>query len=456
MGCEVLQPVAARPAESGLSLSCFQSLAAAAQWRVALDAINLGAARPDPFSTFSFLEHYYEHDEFFPGGEGFTLWLLVVFRGEEPIGYLPLKYTPEQRLGLQASKVSFLVLHDTDRPHLVARTEDTSEVAGVCLRWLAERGKDWSLLEFHQQEAGSPLAVLPTELPRRRYRMAYWDCHENATLHLRWSTLAAYYAELSPNLRSTLARQTRRLSESGYAEVVSSRDPACLPALFELYLEVEARSWKAQAGAGVGRSALREDYMRAMLLNPHLLEMDIKILLLDGVAVSGIITGMFGAKRYLLQLAYDAALARLGPGSPMLALCVRDCLLAGNTEFNFLNGFAVYKTRWLADITPTRVVQIYRRGSLPDWRRRAGDLRRSLIRKRGTGIPPRANPQRWAVEQAEAAVQVAADPATWSADSGRVAATAAALAGAAASGKLRRFAPADWLRFMPGKQFRPD
>ena len=456
MGCDVLQKVAARPAESGLSLSCFGSFADALPIREALDAINLGSPRPDPFSTFDFLEHYHRYDEYFPGGNGFSLWLLVVFRGKEPIGYLPLKYTAERPFGLQASKVSFLVLHDTDRPHLVARAEDEQAVATACFRWLADRVADWSLLEFHQQEAGSPLAHLPPELPHSRYRLAHWECHENSTLRLRWPSLAAYYAELSPSLRSSLSRLSRRLSEAGCTEVVSTRDPACLPTLFALYLEVEERSWKANAGAGVGRSPLREAYMRALLSNPRLLEVDLKILLLDGVAVSGIMTGAFGGNRFLLQLAYDAALAKLGPGSPMIALCVRDSLLEGCAEFNFLNGFAFYKTRWLAEVTPTRIVQIYHRGSLPDWRRRMGDLKRRLERRQEPATPIYGNPQRIAVEQVADGADKAAGDAIWQASPARANATAVALRAAEAAGKLQRMAAADWLRLMPGKLFRPD
>ena len=456
MGCEVLQKVAARPAESGLSLSCFRSFAEAAPWREALDAINIASPRPDPFSTFDFLKHYYQHDEYFPGGKGFTLWLLVVFRGNEPIGYLPLKHTEERVLGLQASKVSFLVLHDTDRPHLVARNADESAVAAVCFRWLAVHDADWSVLEFHQQEAGSPLAQLPPELPAGRYRLAHWECHENSTLRMRWPSLAAYYAELSPNLRSSLARLSRRLSETGSTEVVSTRDPACLPALFELYLEVEERSWKANVGAGVCRSPLRENYMRELMRNRKLLEIDIKILLLDGVAISGIMTGAFGSSRYLLQLSYDAALAKLGPGSPMLALCVRDSLLEGRAAFNFLNGFAFYKTRWLAEVTPTRIVQFYRRGSLPDWRRRVGDLKRRLDRRQENQPAVYGNPQRIAAEQGGDPAEKAAGETLWQACPKRAQATDAALQAAGAAGTLQRLVAADWLRFMPGKQFRPD
>lgn len=422
-------------------------------WHAKLDAINLAAVRPDPFSTMDFLAHYHEYDEEYPGGEGCTLWLLVVFRGNEPIGYLPLKRVEDSLFGVKIPRITFLVLHDTDRPHLVAGPEDESAVAAACLRWLHGKVDEWDLLEFHQQEEHSPLARLPAALPAERYRVAFWECHENATVRVRWSKLADYYAELSPNLRSTLARQSRRLSESGLAEVVSSRDPACLPLLFDLYLDVESRSWKALAGTGVTRSPLREDYMRALLANRRLLSVEIKLLLLDGYPVSGIMTGSFAGRRYLLQLAYDASLARLGPGSPMLALCMRDAIRDGEREFNLLSGFAVYKSRWLAEVTPTRVVQVYRRGTLPDWKRRFGDLQRRWRRRRESMIPVRANPSRWQVEQ-EVADGAACTrlPAPDAADRRRV---KEMLRAAAAVGRLERLGPDEWLRLMPGKQFRP-
>lgn len=461
----VQRGLATGPAESGLSLVCFHSLAEARPWHRELDELNLCSARPDPFSTFDFLEHYHEYDEEYPGGTGYTLWLLVVFRDDVPVGYLPLKHLEGQFLGLPVSKLTFLVLHDTDRPHLVARCEDELEVAAACLAWLQQRVDQWDLLEFHQQDRNSPLAALAPHWSRRQYRLASWECHENATIRMRWPTLAEYYAELSANLRSTLARQTRRLTETGRTEVVSTRDPACLPALFELYLDLESRSWKARAGAGVTRSALREDYMRALLANPRILGIDLKILLLDGQPISGIMTGTFAGNRYLLQLAYDASLARLGPGSPMLALCMRDSILEGNREFNLLNGFATYKSRWLADVTPTRVMQVYRRGRMPDWRRRCGDFARSVRdvaeqqwsrlarRANRTSIPSRANPSRWEVEQS--AAEGVTVPAWTPPSPERQQEVEALLSRAARAGRMERLATEDWLRFMPGKQFRP-
>jgi hypothetical protein len=131
-------------------------------------------------------------------------------------------------------------------------------------------------------------------------------------------------------------------------------------------------------------------------------------------------------------------------------------LLEGRTEFNFLNGFAAYKTRWLAEVTPTRIVQIYRRGSLPDWRRRMGDLKRRLERRQENDTPIYGNPQRIAAEHGVDGAEKADGEIPWQASPARAHATAIALQAAGAAGNLQRLAAADWLRLMPGKQFRPD
>jgi hypothetical protein len=53
----------------------------------------------------------------------------------------------------------------------------------------------------------------------------------------------------------------------------------------------------------------------------------------------------------------------------------------------------------LADITETRIAQIYRRGSLPYWQRRLGDWKRRLTVTAGAPAPLRFNPTRRAVSE---------------------------------------------------------
>lgn len=438
--------------QEAVKIRCYASLEEVSPLREALNAINLSSSRPDPFSTLEFYQHYFLYDEYYPGGRGFELWFLVAFRGANPVGYVALKRHAGRFLGLPASRVGFLVVHDTDRPHVVAREADLPDVAAACHQWLAAQGNAWSLLELHQQEEDSPLATLPAPLNDGRYRLADWDSHENATIHLRWSGLNDYYAEMSANMRSTLARQSRRLAELGTVEVLSSDDPASIPALFELYRVVESNSWKAVVGAGVNRNLLRETYIRKLVMAPAPLTTTIKILLLDGEPISGIITGRFFDKSYLLQLAYDERLAKVGPGSPMLALCVEESLRRGCSQFNLLNGFSVYKSRWLADVTQTRVLQMYRKGGVPDLRRRIGDLRRRWRNPVAPKISERANPSR--IEALETLKTPSPN------ESLRRPLTAIekhpidAWIKAAGLGELQRISSAELLGSMPGKLFR--
>ena len=79
------------------------------------------------------------------------------------------------------------------------------------------------------------------------------------------------------------------------------------------------------------------------------------------------------------HIVYDDRLARLAPGSAMLLLGMRQAIVGRCEAFNLLSGFGYFKVRWLAQITPLRVAQIYRVGSLLYWRRVIGDFRRSVF-----------------------------------------------------------------------------
>src|SRR5512135_1430869 len=104
-----------------IEVRCFDSLEEAAFLRDEVDELNRASARPDPFSTFGFFENYFRYDEFFPRGRGMRLWFLAAFLDGRLVGYLALKQVAHKVLGLQTSRLGFFVVHDTDRPHLVAR-----------------------------------------------------------------------------------------------------------------------------------------------------------------------------------------------------------------------------------------------------------------------------------------------------------------------------------------------
>lgn len=343
-----------------------------------MNALNRVSTRPDPFSTFEYLENFARHESP-PPGRRLTIWLLTASHNGRLVGYLALKRVTHKVMGLlNVSTLGFLVTHDTDRPHLVASPEYESVASEAFYGYLLARKREWSLLEFHQQDDRSPLFPPPTAVDLTGYRVSQWPCLENCTLRIRWRTLNEYFNALPKKSRSNLSRQIRGLHAAGTVEWLASSDPSVTSALFELYRSVERRSWKAQAGADLGRHPHRVAYLISLLDAGQPMRVSIQILLLDEIPIAALICGEFMQGMYALHIAYDERLYRFAPGSAILLMTVRQAIAGQHAFLNLLSGFGYYKTRWLADVAPTRVAQIYRVGSFLFWRRVIGDWKRRI------------------------------------------------------------------------------
>jgi hypothetical protein len=382
-----------------IEVRCFDSFAAAASLRDDVNELNRLSARPDPFSTFEFFENFFRHDEYAPEGHGFRLWFLTAFDAGRLIGYLALKRVTPTVLGIETATLSFFVTHDTDRPHLVAKPERVGEVCEAFYAYLLTRKREWSLLELQQQDDASPLFPPPPSVPFAGYRLGQWPSLENCTIPVRWGTLREYYRALAKKFRSNLARQMRLLLAAGDVQLLTSSDPSVTPALLELYCSIERHSWKSQAKASVGRHPKRIEYVRGLLAAEQPMRITIQLLLLDGVPIAGLINGAFMRGLYALHVVYDDRASRLAPGSAMLLLGMRQAIGGGYAFFNLLSGFGYFKARWLADVTATRIAQMYRRGTLLFWRRTLGDVKRRISKASSVSTRQSFNPARRDVQE---------------------------------------------------------
>jgi hypothetical protein len=362
-----------------IEVRCFESLEEAAFLRDEINDLNRRSARPDPFSTFEFFEAFFRHDEFLATGRGMSLWFLTASSAGKLIGYLALRRVTRRVMGIRTSMLGFLVNHDTDRPHLVAQVESLAAVSAAFYDYLLGRRSEWSFLEFQQQDDSSSLFPPPAATDLHGYVVRQWPSLANGTIHVRWSTLAAYCKSLSKKFRANVNRQMRNLLAAGDVQLLSSADVDSTPALLELYMLVEQHSWKARANATIGRHPQRVDYIGSLLDAKQPMRVTIHILLLDGVPIAGFITGAFLTGLYALHIVYDDRHSRLAPGSAMLLMGVRQAIVGHYAFFNLLSGFTYFKTRWLADITATRIAQIYRTGGVMFWHRWLGDWKRRIM-----------------------------------------------------------------------------
>ena len=370
-----------------IEVRCFGSLEEAAFLREDVNALNRAGTRPDPFSTFEFFENFLRYEKFFPQDQNLRLWFLAAFDAGRLVGYMALKQLTHKVLGLRASKIDFLVTHDADRPQLVARPEHALAVSEAFYTYLLERKREWSFLEFRQQDAASPLFPPPAAARLKGYLVREWPSLDNGTIPLRWDTLDAYFKSFSPKFRSNVSRQMRSLLAAGEVEYLASSDPAITPALFELYHSIEPRSWKSRAGAAIGRYPQWVEYFKGLLDARQPMRVSIQLLLLDGVPVAGFISGAFMKRLYALHMVYDDRLSRLAPGSALLLMAMRQAIDGRYALFNLLSGFGYYKVRWQAQMTETRIAQIYRAGSLLFWRRVLGDWMRRVFSARPNKAP---------------------------------------------------------------------
>lgn len=389
-----------------IEVRCLHDLTQAAAWREQIDALNRQAAHPDPFSSFAHLQARLRHDEEDAGGCRTQPWLLLAFREDRLVGYVALRRVVRRMLGLRVAALGFLVTNDTDRPHVVARRGDETPVVTAMYRHLLGRGSEWSSLEFIQQGAASTLFPPPPGVDLSGYLLRQWPSLENCTIPIRWKSLDGYLAALSKKFRANLRRQFKGLLTAGHAETIASSDPVFTPALLDLYLGIEPNSWKAHGEAAIGSHPRHIAQFRSLLEAGQPMRVSIRLLLIDGVPVAGIIIGAFEAGLHALHIVYDDRLSRFAPGSAMLLFGVRQAIEEGREFFNLRSGFGYYKSRWLAECTPLHVAQIYRRGSLPYWRRRLGDLKRRLAAPVAPAASAMCNPAR-----REAAARPRADPA---------------------------------------------
>lgn len=385
-----------------IAVRCFRSLEEAAFLRDEVNALNRAAPRPDPFSTFEFFENFLRHDKRFPSGQSLRLCFLAAFDAGRLVGYLALKHVPHSVLGLRASKLEFLVTQNNDRPHLVTRPADALAVSEAIYAHLLAHRSEWSFLELCQQDAASALFPPSAAVNLKGYMVREWPGLDNATIHVRWDSLDAYFRSFSAKFRSNVSRQMRRLLAAGEVEYLASSDPAATPALIELYHGIEARSWKSRAGMTIGGIPRLAEYFRSLLDARQPMRISIQVLLLDGVPVAGLISGAFMKGLYALHMAYDDRVSRLAPGSALLLMAMRQAI-EGRCDFlNLLAGFGYYKLRWQAQMTETRVAQIYRVGRLPFWHRVFGDWKRGLFPAGPGPAPVHFNPVRRASSACDA------------------------------------------------------
>jgi Acetyltransferase (GNAT) domain len=118
----------------------------------------------------------------------------------------------------------------------------------------------------------------------------------------------------------------------------------------------------------------------------------LQVVLLDGVAIAGLVAIELKGAWYILETTYDSAYSDLAPGYLLHLVALGEAIARGQREFNLLHAYAYYKKSWNGVATETVAVQVFRVPSVPYLKACAGYLKR--LRARGDGEEEQFNPAR--------------------------------------------------------------
>lgn len=309
------------------------SLEELAEYRLVWEALLAETPGASFFHSLDWLWAYWEHF-----GHEKRLRVLMVLADDRPLGIVPLVLRRERtRLGWL--RVLGYPLDDWGSFYGPIGPA-VEESLGHALAWIKEGPADWDLVELRGIEAGGPAdgatakAFEAAGCPALR---TVWNRTAVVDFCGDWE---AYLADRPAKWRSNYRRLERRLRWHGTLEHIRYR-PAGEPSgefnpRWDLYDACEAvarRSWQADSTSG---TTLCHESIRPFLRDAHRAasrrgEVDLNLLCLDGQPIAFAYNYIRQGRLYGLRAGYDAAVARLGAGTVLQALMLRDSFCRKDT-----------------------------------------------------------------------------------------------------------------------------
>ncbi len=291
--------------------------------------------------------------------------IVVVERAGQAIGFLATRVSRNRvSNGLSVRERTLLVTHDHDRVNLVAGPDDEVAVADAVAAELLRRGGP-SALDIAGLQVGAPLH---RALHRRARASRLWTSYDIAvpsycSVPVQWHSVAGYFHAMAKTMRSNVSRQTRRLFAAGDVELLRADGARDTAPLLPAYLDLEQRSWKFAAHAGILRSPKRTGFFSEVVSGRAAYTPSMVGVALDGVLIAGLLLGRFGSGMWALEMAFDEQHRELGAGQVLLVLAMAEAIRRGATSLGYLQHFAYFKKRWLAQETEVVSTRVVRRGS---------------------------------------------------------------------------------------------
>ncbi len=267
--------------------------------------------------------------------------IVVGYDGSEAVGLAPLFATSDAWVELPVNFLShkgeFLLGDGADR--FVRAVLSTVRRKGLRLRLRSVPGgsRTHESLRRHAAAGGFFFCEKPNRVSPYLTITTSWE---------------EYLATLPKSRRYSWERRIRKLRRAGDVSIRVTDDSTDIGWLVDMFVDVEARSWKEREGTSIRRRGLEafyKDLCGALADQGWLWAFWLEF---DGRPIAFILGAVFDGTYYLLKPSYDEEYARLSPGTCLLHWTVRQAFGRGLSGIDFLGQTARWKREWATGERP--------------------------------------------------------------------------------------------------------
>lgn len=209
---------------------------------------------------------------------------------------------------------TFLGPHSYLSHPLLDREEPRSALRAIW-DWVERPGQPWNLVRLRHMGEGSVTWGLIRDELRRRGR-DHWVKSQFARAMLpRHDSFDAFLSTLPSSRRKTLRQRWRRLEKLGRVSVDVHRSLDSSPDLAERFMDLEAKSWKGDAGTALrnvpASRAFFTEITHSAGRERRLLFVEVKV---KGRPVAMTTNFTVGSTMFAFKVAYDPAFRECSPG----------------------------------------------------------------------------------------------------------------------------------------------
>lgn len=266
--------------------------------------------------------------------------IVVAVTEREVVGIAPMEISPMPWLGRKYRCLRLMGrVPQIDRP-LALIPDGHNALADIMCRYLMTWKDAFDCVLLSDQRGNSALLTAMAEhLPAERFVVSIHDEPSCPCVDVS-DSWEAYLGNRSRSQRKSVKRAINRLHASGAitVDVVDGSDDP--DAALDRYLRIEDRSWKRDAGLGVGESDSSVAFHRA-LIREYAGDgvVALRFLRIDGKDVAATFGLLWNECYYSLHIAHDPTWDDYSPGFVLTALEIKEaCYRDDHAWISFLGG----------------------------------------------------------------------------------------------------------------------